>query len=68
MVLKKLTAKMVRDRVDYNPETGEMIWKTRTESMFEGKKKGTCTRWNGMRAGKSPERGEGFSERHGKAA
>lgn len=60
--MSELSAEYARQVIDYNPRTGEMRWKERTESMFEGKKKGTCARWNGMHAGKVPgiviERGE----------
>ena len=50
--MPKLSAQRARDLLDYNPLTGVMVWKARDESMFEGKKKGSCARWNNRYAGK----------------
>lgn len=50
--MKKLTAEYARQVLDYNPGTGELRWKRRPESMFEGKKKGGCVRWNNRYAGR----------------
>ncbi|WP_410000336.1 HNH endonuclease [Halomonas sp. I1] len=51
-VMGELTAREARALIDYNPSTGELRWKARPESMFAGKKKGCCTRWNNRYAGK----------------
>ncbi|WP_445012187.1 HNH endonuclease signature motif containing protein [Vreelandella stevensii] len=62
--MQQLTAEYAAQVLDYRPETGEMRWKKRPESMFEGKKKGCCVRWNNRYAGEIPgmviERGDGL--------
>jgi len=50
-----ITAGLVRTMLDYDPETGVMIWKARATDMFEDGKHSAvhnCAKWNAKFAGK----------------
>lgn len=51
-----ITAEFVRSILDYNPETGSLIWKARVPDMFAPNKRGSqeweCNRWNSRYASK----------------
>lgn len=50
-----LPAALLRQIIDYNPETGLMLWKPRRPEMFEDGYRdaaGNCANWNAIYAGK----------------
>lgn len=46
------TPDMLRQLIDYNPDTGLLTWKPRTVEMFENNDKRICATWNTRYAGK----------------
>lgn len=50
-----ITPELLRQLLDYNPETGTLTWKTRTPDMFcagQKTKEHQCNMWNSKNAGK----------------
>lgn len=55
MKRKKLDAGMLREVLDYDPDTGRLVWKERAPHQFpagENTHPGVCQMWNKQRAGK----------------
>ena len=50
----EITPDILRSLIDYDPQTGSLIWKTRTPDMFRGQKQDprhSCRVWNTANAG-----------------
>lgn len=48
--MKEITPELIREFIDYNPQTGEMVWRVRSIEWFSSTRERNA--WNGARAGK----------------
>lgn len=49
--MKKLSQKVIKDLITYDPQTGEVFWNKRPREYF--KTADDCAKWNGKWAGKT---------------
>ena len=65
-ITMELTAEIVRDLLDYNPDTGDLFWKERPLKYFKSER--SARRWNTTYAGKEAftTKDKDYNSKHGR--